>query len=435
MCSSSREVALLLYYRKENQYSFNALLGAAEDEELLDLINVFFVKDPKQVHDKLRDLLHIDTKIMVAFSVVTFQVPEVINIVSSLRKKISSKKILWIAGGPHATGDPIELLSNGFDIVIRGEGEKVFTDLLKSIISKTDFETINGIGFSKQGKYHLNPIGKRPDINAYSPFSIKYEKFGPIEISRGCPWTCSFCQTPFIFGVHVRHRAVPIICRYVKLMKSKGLTDIRFITPNAFMYGSRDGKTINLNAIENLLNSIRSTLGEEGRIYFGTFPSEVRPEHVTPETLELVKRYCNNDNLVMGAQSGSDKMLKYIHRGHSVDELIDAVELTLKSGLKANVDLLFGLPREKEEDTCLTLQLAKKLSVMGARIHAHTFMPLPGTPFWNMPPGKIDPRVKKEIEQLISIGKLYGNWRYQEKIAYETAVFRDRRHLKGKRTF
>jgi len=152
----------------------------------------------------------------------------------------------------------------------------------------------------------------------------------------------------------------------------------------------------------------------------GSFPSEVRPEHVTKETVDLVLNYADNDNLVIGAQSGSERILDHICRGHGVDEVRQAVKLTIDSGLKANIDFIFGFPHEKEEDKIRTLNLAKELASIGARIHAHTFMPLPGTPFKNMPPGKIESETKREIERLISVGQLYGQWHIQEKIAERT---------------
>ena len=50
------------------------------------------------------------------------------------------------------------------------------------------------------------------------------------------------------------------------------------------------------------------------KIFFGTFPSEVRPEFVTDESAELVRKYCANDSLSLGAQSGSDRILKEIQK-------------------------------------------------------------------------------------------------------------------------
>ena len=407
---------MLLYYQKFNRYSFNALVGTVEAAESLSDLPIFFAENSEGLMNMLDGLLKKFDKVIVAFSFMTFQLPEIMAVVRSIRKKYFSRPFL-IAGGPHPTGDPKGVLELGFDVVVRGEGEKVFPELLKRIVFGVDYTSLRNVAFFDGKNFVINPPAERLDINCYPPFAIRYKRFGPIEISRGCPWACRFCQTPFIFGVKVRHRSVQNICRYVEIMKKEGLTDIRFISPNAFMYGSSDGKSVNINAIEELLRSVREVLGNKGRIFFGTFPSEVRPECVTTEVLELIKKYCDNDNIVIGAQSGSDRLLSYIGRGHSVEDVRRAVKLILKSGFKVNVDFIFGLPNETEEDTKLTVRLIKELADMGARIHAHTFMPLVGTPFKDKPPGKISPKLRRELEKLISAGKLYGQWQAQELIA------------------
>lgn len=86
------------------------------------------------------------------------------------------------------------------------------------------------------------------------------------------------------------------------------------------------------------------------RFFFGTFPSEVRPEFVTEESVELVRKYCANDSLSLGAQSGSGRILKEIRRGHTVEDSISAVECCLEHEIVPAVDFIFGLPTETEED-------------------------------------------------------------------------------------
>ena len=56
-------------------------------------------------------------------------------------------------------------------------------------------------------------------------------------------------------------------------------------------------------------------LGPTGRIFFGTFPSELRPEHVSPRALALITRYCDNRVVILGGQSGSDRVLEAMGRG------------------------------------------------------------------------------------------------------------------------
>ena len=108
-------------------------------------------------------------------------------------------------------------------------------------------------------------------------------------------------------------------------------------------------------------------------------------------------------------------------------DVIRAVQLTIKAGLQANVDFLYGLPGETRQDAQATLKLALKLSDMGARIHNHTFMPLPGTPWRNQQPGSIDAETQTQLVKLTSQGKAYGQWRGQMQVAQQLAQIRVKR--------
>jgi len=58
---------------------------------------------------------------------------------------------------------------------------------------------------------------------------------------------------------------------------------------------------------------------------------------------------------------------------------------------------------------------------MGAKIHNHTFMPLPGTPFSQHAPGDIDKATQRQLVLLTSQGKAYGQWQQQMEIAKQLA--------------
>jgi radical SAM superfamily enzyme YgiQ (UPF0313 family) len=200
----------------------------------------------------------------------------------------------------------------------------------------------------------------------------------------------------------------------------QGYSYARFVTPNAFAYQSEDnGRSVNLDAIERLLRETAALMGRE-KVYFGTFPSEVGPETVTPEAVALVRRYCGNDNLIVGAQTGSDRLLRALHRNHTVDEAYRAAETIVAGGLRPIVDLIFGLPGEEAGDVAATLQMMEDLVAMGAVLHTHTFMPLPGTPLEDAPPGEVDPALHPLLDRLASEGHQIGQWRKQEEIARRT---------------
>jgi B12-binding domain/radical SAM domain protein len=420
-----KKVAFVVYYHKHNFYSFNALIGALEIGVDLGGRRIIKKRKKKDLIQNLGEIGKNYEKTVVGISFYTTQLFEVSDLIKRLRHHYRNKCLL-LAGGPHPTGDPIGTLRMGFDIVVVGEGEETIIELMEKMLIGENIRKIKGIAYySEENEYQYT--GKRDPINLndYPPFPLKNTRFGAIEITRGCPYLCYFCQTPYISGIRPRHRSVQSIGKYVKVLKNYygDHTDIRFITPNAFSYGSEDGKKLNLAKIEELLSKTREIIGRKGRIYFGSFPSEVRPEHVSRETLDLILKYANNDNITIGAQSGSQKILDICHRGHSIENIYNAVDLTLKANLKVNVDFIYGLPGETEEDINLSIKLMKDLANIGARIHAHSFIPLPQTPYAKEPTERINDIYKNETKKLISKGLAFGDWKKQEKLGIKISRY------------
>ena len=144
---------------------------------------------------------------------------------------------------------------------------------------------------------------------------------------------------------------------------------------------------------------------------------------MTKDTVDLITTYADNDNIIIGAQSGSQKVLDSCHRGHSVEDVYTAVELTLEAKLKANVDFIFGLPNETTEDVQMTINVMEDLVKMGARIHAHSFMPLPMTPFAREPARKLEEQVQKSLQSSILGSNIFGEWKKQEELGLKITKF------------
>jgi radical SAM superfamily enzyme YgiQ (UPF0313 family) len=170
---------------------------------------------------------------------------------------------------------------------------------------------------------------------------------------------------------------------------------------------------VNLDAVDALLASVREGAGKEAKVFFGTFPSEIRPEHVTERALAVLARWVDNRTLVIGGQSGSDRVLEATRRGHTVEDVVRAVELSVAAGFQPDVDFLLGLPGETEPDRRASMRLAEELVAMGARIHSHAFMPLPGTPLRDAVPEEIEDTTMRAMARLESKGRAYGQWRRQ----------------------
>ena len=316
--------------------------------------------------------------------------------------KNASTKSIFIAGGPHPSGAPEETLEY-FDYVVLGEGEETLPELVKVLREKGDPEKVRGIAYRSPETGEIVKTPERPHVNLDNYPCFNPEKLrAPIEISRGCPWGCKYCQTPRLFGREVRHRSIDAIVR-----NARHYDDLRFIASNAFAYGS-DGIHPRFDKVEKLLSTLHEIPGK--KIYFGTFPSEVRPEFVNDRSVELVREYCANQSLSLGAQSGSERILKEIRRGHTAEDSINAVECCLEHEIVPAVDFIFGFPTETEEDQEKSLDLVRWISKKGGTVRAHYLTPLPGTPYASVTPTEISDKVRRELGKLALKGKLTGYW-------------------------
>ncbi|MFX1250168.1 MAG: TIGR04013 family B12-binding domain/radical SAM domain-containing protein [Promethearchaeota archaeon] len=334
-------------------------------------------------------------------------------------------KPYFIAGGPHASGDPEGTLEMGFDIVVVGEGELVLPKIINCLSTcyKEDISTklrkIEGIFFKDED----NNIVKTPPNNIkvklddYLPYSQDPPLHPPIEITRACPFACTYCQVSFLFGRRMRHRSVEqinnIVEYYAKRFSNQKQVDIRFITPNAFSYGA-EGKNPDFSKVEHLIKTLKTNFAHI-RFFMGSFPSEIRPEFVTEESFPLLNEL-SNKIIAIGAQSGSDRILDLIHRGHSTSAVIQAVDLINQSQKTAIVDFILGLPQETLGDQFETLAFAKTLIAKKAKIRFHYFLPLPGTPLANTRPSPIDSELLLEIGRLTTKGHIRGSFDLQRRL-------------------
>ena len=417
--------ALAFIANRHNLNSIAVLTGALESDPRTCSLPLHFLWQDERLLIRLRTLAWETDHLIVCLSFATAKLPEVTALMEELQTTRPAPDI--VAGGPHPSARPEEVLRLGAQAgasmtVVIGEGEQTLPSLLDRLLRGERPAGLPGTAvLATDGRLVCGPHPPPIDLDAYPPLGIEHRRFGPIEITRGCPCACTFCQTSYLFGGKMRHRSVERVVDWVRRAMEKGYSYVRFVSPNAFAYQSEDnGRTVNLDAVERLLCEMAALVGKE-QVYFGTFPSEVAPERVTPAAVALVRRYCGNDNLIFGAQTGSDRLLQALRRRHTVADVYRATEVVRAAGLRPIIDLIFGLPGEEAEDVAATTRLMEDLVAMGAVIHTHTFMPLPGSPLENAPPGQVDPALHPLLDRLASQGRQIGQWRKQQEIARRRA--------------
>ena len=365
---------------KTNKHSIRALLAAYEkwfpEKE-------YYVLTPKDAFDFLEE------DDLALFSFLTGSSAAYIDYVTKLKERLP--KLNTICGGAHASARSEDMLKY-FDAVCTGEGE----ESIKDIIEMAEQGRVEGI---ITGKKVLN-------LDDYRVFPRKMVSLGPIEIVRGCPSGCAYCQTPQLFRGRLRHRSIDFIVDEIKFALSrKGFADVRFIAPDASSYQFNKG--INLEAIESLLYNVRNTIGTNGKLFYGTFPSELDPAGVSKELVDILVKYCDNKQIVLGLQSASHDMQKIMHRRSGLLETENAIELFLDKNFEIVVDLIFGMPYETEETYEETYKFIEKWKGK-VTIHSHPFDPLPGSKWQYETPTEVPEKLVKAVRSLEGIGRVFG---------------------------
>jgi len=395
-----------------SRYSLAALIGAIETDHRLSNLSI---DAPIKLSVKriLKSVASGPT--VLAYSVMSTQTKRIYKEVRGIRESLGNSVII-IGGGAHASARPMELLEKGFDYAVIGEGELSLPELLWCFMNDKDPTSIPGVVGETSRKCPIPRDLEPVDLDAQPPFALRMNIVGPIEVTRGCPFSCKFCCTPFLTGGRVRNRSVSVIVHWLKqAVERSGFDRTWFLSPNALSYGGR-GRTVEADRLEELLRAVTGIAGID-EVFFGSFPSEVRPEFVTKPILEMMRQYVANKSLQIGLQSSSDRLLKQTNRHHTAEEGMKAISTALDCGFIPHVDMIFGLPGETTKELHESIDLCYSLAEMGAKTHGHVFMPLPGSAYQNEEPGKLDPESRRLLGELSRKKLLTGSWSAQEDMA------------------
>jgi len=410
---------LIFRAHSSSRYSLAALVGVIETDHRLSELAI---EAPTEFSRNAIQKSIVKGPTILAHSVMSTQTDRIYKEIREVRGKFGNS-VTIIGGGPHSSARPMELLENGFDYVVIGEGEKTFPELLWYLMNDKDPIEIRGVvGETSRDcpvPKDLDPV----NLDAHPPFALEMNIVGPIEVTRGCPYSCKFCCTPFLTGGRVRNRSVNSVVHWLtQAVEKSGFNRTWFLSPNALSYGGH-GRTAEEDKLEGLLKAV-TKIEELKEVFFGSFPSEVRPEFVTRPILEMMKNYVANKTLQIGLQSSSNRVLKLTNRHHTVEDGLEAINIALDCGFIPHVDMIFGLPGETRKELHESIDLCYSLAEMGAKTHGHVFMPLPGSVYENEAPGRLDSESRKLLGELSRKKLLTGSWSTQESMAEDLSSYK-----------
>jgi tRNA-2-methylthio-N6-dimethylallyladenosine synthase len=232
----------------------------------------------------------------------------------------------------------------------------------------------------QEDKQKVLDLGEREDDYDWS-FSISQshsEFVAFVPIIEGCNKFCTYCIVPFSRGREKSLEASYIIRRVLEL-KRQGVREVHLIGQNVNSYRPKTESGLEkfngATPFSRLLRAVAAT-GLE-RIKFTTsFPRDFHPD--------IVKAIDENENLCnwvhLPVQSGSDKILRAMRRGHTAENYrrrIDAVKASPRQ-ISLTTDIIVGFPGETEEDFLETANLFEYCEFDASYIFKYS--PRPGTP-------------------------------------------------------
>lgn len=390
-----------------NSLTFPVVLHTLEQAGLDRYFDFHILRNQQDV----KQFLTLSSPGLLFYSFMTPHIPQINREMQWIGQR-RHPRLQLIAGGPHTSGDPISSLKMGFDIAFTGAAETGLPHLIRYYLD----------GNLPAGKI----VFRSPqieDLDRSLPISRILPLSPPLELTRGCYWNCQFCQTACEKATHRSFES--IVHYYTELQRRGHHRRVSFISPSAFEYGAAGAGHLNYKAVNRLLEYCRN--GGTRHLEYGIFPSETRPNTFSEEFVLLVASLCSNRKITVGAQSGSDRLLRLLRRGHTVEHVELACEMVISHQLRPLVDIIVGFPGEKSDDRRETFIFVKKLSKrFRARIHLHYFLPLSGTALAEEMPADLDYRSLDTMEALEKGGVCTGWWRKGRDLSRELVAFRER---------
>lgn len=301
---------------------------------------------------------------------VTLNFPGAAEIVCEAKRHRPS--LITLMGGPHVSFSAERTLCDypGIDLIVAGEGERTIAELMAGGLNPEKWEEIRGLVFRRNGHVVINePQPFIDDLDSLPlparhllPLS-RYQALGysiSIITSRGCPYSCIFCQGRRMVGNRVRLRNPLLVVDEIEEILSYGIDRIN-VADDLFV--SSRGKVKDV-CDEIIRRGLR----------FG-WSAFARVNTVDLETLKLM-REAGCDSVSFGVESGNPEILKLIRKGITRDQVRHAVSLCREAGIIAHTSFIVGLPGE----TCETLrETAEFAAGLGSLYGYHFLTPFPGT--------------------------------------------------------
>lgn len=204
---------------------------------------------------------------------------------------------------------------------------------------------------------------RRPQVDVAFPMLEKFDYLPQrpgrdgatafVTIQEGCDKFCTFCVVPHTRGREYS-RTMPDILREVRALAEQGVREITLLGQNVNAYRGATG-LVGEGGLADLLERLARIPGLLRLRYTTSHPSNLDDELIAAHgNIEMLAPH-----LHLPVQSGSDRILRRMHRKHTVEQYLDKVDRlrAARPGIQISSDFIVGFPGETDADFAATMEL------------------------------------------------------------------------------
>lgn len=295
----------------------------------------FTIKDENQT---IEDLILNNNPNLIAFSVYLWNVNKVLKLIESIKGKSNA---IIVMGGPEVSYEPTYFIENSkVDYIISGEGEQSFNQLVTAIKNQESFDSISGLTYRINDKIIQNPIKIITHLDDLkNPYHMSEDipklknRIQYIEMSRGCPFNCSYCLASL--DNNVRFFNIERVKSDILYLMENGAKTFKFLD-RTFNY-----KISNALEIFDFIIKHHQTNTQ--------FQFEITGDLLSTDIIHYINKNAPKGliRFEIGIQSTNEATNLSVNRIQNNNKLLNNIRLIQEGGIiDLHLDLIAGLPLE-----------------------------------------------------------------------------------------
>ncbi|MBL08950.1 MAG: radical SAM protein [Acidiferrobacteraceae bacterium] len=310
-----------------------------------------------------------------------------VRMLDEIKEFITSHKIPVIVGGVFPTFAPEIVIKHDLvDMVCVGEGENTMVDLCNRIEKGESWDDVTNIWVKKKdGSVIKNPISDSFNINytpiididlfeeqrLYRPMAGKWYKMMPVETMRGCPYKCTFCNSPDQTTFYnektnsrfFRKKNLSLVYKELKHFKDKYGVEYNYFWADTFLsWNDRE------------FDEFCEMYADIGLPFW----MQTRPETVTEYKIKRLAKV-GLHRISFGLEHGNTEFRrKLLKRDWKNEAIIKALKIPAHHGVPFSVNNITGFPTETRELAMDTIELNRHIDSHNQNLYS--FVPFHGTP-------------------------------------------------------